>query len=188
MMKFLKNDAVKIGLIVVVGCLLIYVMTNYRQNDQEQQAVEKFTQKEEQVVPSRGPTNNEDYEPVPVQQQQQAQQGQQRANNAEQNLRGNQQAADCFPKDQLTPGELLPNDKNSKWAQVSPEADGELGDQNFLNAGYHVGINTVGQTLRNANLQLRSEPPNPQEKVSPWQQSTIEPDSNRKPLEIGGCN
>lgn len=99
----------------------------------------------------------------------------------------NQYPNDCFPKDQLTPAELLPGDGNSKWAQVNPAGQGELGDQNFLNAGYHVGVNTVGQTLRNANLQLRSEPPNPQLKVSPWLQSTIEPDSNRKPLEIGGC-
>lgn len=93
---------------------------------------------------------------------------------------------DCFPKDQLTPAELLPGDANSTWAQVNPAGQGSLGDQNFLNAGFHVGINTVGQTLRNANLQLRSEPPNPQVKVSPWLQTTIEPDTNRKPLEIGG--
>jgi hypothetical protein len=60
---------------------------------------------------------------------------------------------------------------------------------NFLTAGYHIGINTVGQTLRNANRQLRSEPLNPQVPVSPWLQTTIEPDTNRRPLEIGGgCN
>ena len=102
-------------------------------------------------------------------------------------LDGNQYPKDCYPKDQLTPAELLPGDANSKWAQVNPAGQGELGDQNFLDAGYHVGVNTVGQTLRNANLQLRSEPPNPQVKVSPWLQSTIEPDTNRKPMEIGGC-
>ena len=94
---------------------------------------------------------------------------------------------DCFPKDQLTPQELLPADANSTWAQVVPAGQGSVGDQNFLTAGYHVGINTVGQTLRNANMQLRSEPPNPQVKVSPWMQSTIEPDTNRKGMEIGGC-
>ena len=96
-------------------------------------------------------------------------------------------AKDCFPKDQLTPQDLLPADANSTWAQVVPAGQGSVGDQNFLTAGYHVGINTVGQTLRNANMQLRSEPPNPQVKVSPWMQSTIEPDTNRKAMEIGGC-
>jgi hypothetical protein len=101
-------------------------------------------------------------------------------------LGGNMYPKDCFPKDQLTPAELLPGDANSKWAQSVPANPGELGDQNFLAAGFHIGINTVGQTLRNANRQLRSEPPNPQVKVSPWLQSTIEPDTNRRPLEIGG--
>ena len=102
-------------------------------------------------------------------------------------LSGNQYPKDCFPKDQLSPGELLPGDANSKWAQSVPAGQGELGDQNFLTAGYHVGVNTVGQTLRNANRQLRSEPPNPQVKVSPWLQTTIEADTNRRPMEIGGC-
>tara|TARA_B100000674_G_C37897560_1_gene942097 strand:- start:571 stop:1314 length:744 start_codon:yes stop_codon:yes gene_type:complete len=102
-------------------------------------------------------------------------------------LGGNQLPKDCYPKDQLTPSELLPQDANSKWAQVNPSGQGDLQDQNFLNAGHHVGINTVGQTLRNANMQLRSEPPNPQVKVSPWGQSTIEPDTNRRAMEIGGC-
>ena len=91
---------------------------------------------------------------------------------------------DQYPKDTLTAAELLPSDPNSKWAQVNPSGQGELGDQNFLEAGFHIGTNTVGQTLRNPNLQLRSEPPNPQTKVSPWMQTTIEPDINRRALEI----
>ncbi len=104
------------------------------------------------------------------------------------NPHSNKLPKDCYPKDQLSPEELLPGNENSKWAQANPKGKGELGDQNFLTAGYHIGVNTVGQSLRNANLQLRSEPPNPQVKVSPWLQSTIEPDTNRKPLEIGGCS
>lgn len=95
---------------------------------------------------------------------------------------------DCFPKDKLTAEDLLPkNAANSKWAQVNPAGQGELKNHNFLTAGYHVGVNTVGSTLRNANMQLRSEPPNPQMKVSPWNQTTINPDLNRRPLEINGC-
>ncbi len=89
--------------------------------------------------------------------------------------------------DQLSAQDLLPQDKSSTWASVNPEGQGSLANQNFLQAGYHIGINTVGQTLRNANLQLRSEPPCPQAQVSPWLQSTIEPDVSRRPMEIGGC-
>lgn len=98
-----------------------------------------------------------------------------------------QRKAGCFPKEQLNPEELLPQDNANTWAQVNPTGSGTLKDKNFLQAGHHIGVNTVGQTLRNANMQLRSEPPNPQVKVSPWLQTTIEPDVNRKPLEIGGC-
>jgi hypothetical protein len=101
------------------------------------------------------------------------------------NLNDNQVPNDCFPKDQLNPAELLPADANSVWAQVNPNGQGELGDQNFLNAGYHVGINTVGSSMRNANLGLRSEPPNPQVAVGPWMQSTIQPDLMRRGLEVG---
>ena len=104
----------------------------------------------------------------------------------ETNPLGNDVPKDCFPHDHLNPKDLLPSDVNTKWAQSNPDGQGTIGDKNFLNAGFHVGINTVGQSLRNSNLQLRSEPPNPQGKVSPWMQSTIDPDLNRKPLEIGG--
>ena len=98
----------------------------------------------------------------------------------------NQLPSECYPKDVLTSADLLPRDANSKFAQVAPSGQGSLGDKNFLTAGFHVGINTVGQSLRNANLQLRSDPPNPQVKVSPWNQTTIEPDTNRRAMEIGG--
>lgn len=99
--------------------------------------------------------------------------------------RMNQLPSECYPKDQLSSADLLPADANSLYAQVNPSGQGSLQDQNFLTAGYHVGINTVGQSLRNANRQLRSDPPNPQVKVSPWMQTTIEPDFNRLPMEIG---
>jgi len=97
----------------------------------------------------------------------------------------NQLPSECYPKDVLSSVDLLPQDANSLWAQVSPSGQGSLADQNFLTSGFHIGINTVGQTLRNANRQLRSEPLNPQVKVSPWLQTTIEADINRRPLEIG---
>ena len=95
--------------------------------------------------------------------------------------------AACFPKEMLTPEELKPQDNSSLWAQVNPAGEGSLKGRSFLQAGHNIGINTVGQTMRNANLQLRSEPPCPQVSVSPWNQTTIEPDTARKPLEIGGC-
>lgn len=93
--------------------------------------------------------------------------------------------ANCYPKQTLAPSELLPNDPNSKWAQVNPMGAGDISGKNFLNAGALIGVNTVGSSLRNASWDLRSEPPNPQVQVSPWMQSSIEPDVLRRPLEIG---
>ena len=98
---------------------------------------------------------------------------------------GNAEAPEgCYPRDQLTPGELLPKDQNSVWAEQNPMGSGSLKGKNFLSAGALIGINTVGQSMRNANYQLRSEPPNPQVAVSVFNQSTIEPDTNRRSLEI----
>jgi hypothetical protein len=90
----------------------------------------------------------------------------------------------CYPRDQLMPSELLPKDQNSVWSQQNPMGTGSLKGKNFLSAGALIGINTVGQSMRNANYQLRSEPPNPQVAVSVFNQSTIEPDTNRRSLEI----
>jgi hypothetical protein len=91
----------------------------------------------------------------------------------------------CSNPNVQNPAELLPKDSNSQWAQLNPSGKGDLSNINLLKAGYHIGIDTIGQTLRNANLQIRSEPPNPQLNVGPWNQSTIEPDFMRPPLEIG---
>ena len=102
-----------------------------------------------------------------------------------QSNRGNNNNS-CLPRDVLNPEDLLPSSvAPNNWD--TPANPGGIDGPNFLNPEHLVGINTVGQSLRNANRQLRSEPPNPQVKVSPWLQTTIEPDTNRKPLEIGEC-
>jgi hypothetical protein len=94
----------------------------------------------------------------------------------------------CIKKDKLTSSDLLPKDaQNLIWSKINPSSQANIQDQNFLTAGYHIGVNTVGQSLRNANLQLRSEIPNPQVAVSPWLISTIEPDVRSTTLEIGSA-
>lgn len=94
----------------------------------------------------------------------------------------------CSSKPVMNPGELLPRDANSEWAQLNPRASGDFENVNLLRAGYWNGIDTVGSSLRNANLQVRSEPPNPQTPVSIWNNTTISPDLMRVPLEVGqGC-
>lgn len=95
----------------------------------------------------------------------------------------------CAPRDKLTASDLLPKDAaNSKWAQVAPAGQGDVTDQNFLTAGYLVGVNTIGQSKKNGNLQIRSDPPIEKIPVGPWQMSTIESSTqNHRTFEIGDC-
>lgn len=89
----------------------------------------------------------------------------------------------------LRAADLLPTESAAAIQEFNiakPIGEGILQDINSLKAGYHIGVDTVGQTLRNANRQVRSEPPNPQVPVSPFLNSTIAPDMMRKPLEIQG--
>jgi hypothetical protein len=103
----------------------------------------------------------------------------------------NRTPSSCFPQKILTANELLPKDDSaaiSDFNQSYPIGEGIQRGIDYLSAGYHVGVNTVGQSLRNANRQLRAEPPNPQVSVSPWLNSTIGPDLERRPLDgINSC-
>jgi hypothetical protein len=87
----------------------------------------------------------------------------------------------------LSPEELLPKGGlGASWSATNPVGLADLkGQTALLSPGYHYGINTVGQTLRNANLDLRSDPPNPRKAVGPFLNSTIEPDLMHRQLEIG---
>jgi hypothetical protein len=86
-----------------------------------------------------------------------------------------------------SPNDLLPQDQNSEWAALNPVnmSQGNIIAGDMLQAGYHIGLDTIGQTMKNANLQLRSDPIIPKQSVGPWNQSTYEPDYARVPLEIG---
>ena len=83
------------------------------------------------------------------------------------------------------PSDLLPRDTNNQWGSLNPSGSGDLLGQNLLSATFLTGIDTIGNTMKNANLQLRSEPANPQLNVGPWNQSTFAPDLMRTPLELG---
>jgi len=83
------------------------------------------------------------------------------------------------------PSDLLPQDQNSQWANLNPIGNGAVSMPDLLQAGYHIGLDTIGQTLKNANLQLRSDPIIEKKDIGPWNQSTYEADYGRVPLEVG---
>ena len=79
---------------------------------------------------------------------------------------------------------LLPKNDESLENSFTEFSPANVKGQNFLHSNSLPF--TQSQSLRNANLQIRSEPANPQEVVCPWMQSTIAPESLRPNLEIGG--
>lgn len=191
----LDNENVRMGLFIIlalIALVLIYVYSKDNNTDNFKTEREYFntaesptedeTQSMNNSISNSNPQNNEGVLPSETWGQNEQPRPIEMTQN---NLMNGQIPSECYPKDVLQSADLLPHDADSTWAQVNPNGQGALGDQNFLNSGYHIGINTVGQTLRNASYDLRSTPPNPQTQVSPWSQTTIEPDINRRAFEIG---
>ena len=85
----------------------------------------------------------------------------------------------------VVPGDLLPKDANTQFGDFNMLNQGNIVMPDLLDAGYLIGLDTIGQSLRNANLQERSDPIIPKTNVGPWNNSTIEPDLARVPLELG---
>lgn len=93
--------------------------------------------------------------------------------------------SDYQHSDTASPDDLLPTDKNSEFANLNPVNSGKVDLPDMLQAGSLIGVDTIGQTLKNANMQLRSDPVIKKEQVGPWNFSSFEPDLGRVPLELG---
>jgi hypothetical protein len=80
--------------------------------------------------------------------------------------------------------DFLPKEINDEWFETDFSlAKYQLNDDKLINTDrYIIGINTVGQSLKNATYDIRGTVPNPKFIVSPWNNSTFEPDFNLKPL------
>ena len=88
---------------------------------------------------------------------------------------------------QLSANDLLPTyDDANEFAKQNPVSK-LLQEQNFLQAGYHMGINTVVQSNKIPYLDIRSCPPIPKAEVGPFNNSSYEQPvgANRRFLEIG---
>ncbi len=83
------------------------------------------------------------------------------------------------------PAALLPKEVPAKDDFGKFSTEDILSGQNYLDPRAQIGYpETVGGVLRNANLQIRSEPANPRDPVSIWNLSTISPDDMRPLFEI----
>lgn len=80
--------------------------------------------------------------------------------------------------------DFLPVEDNKNWFDTDfSQAKHNIKDNKLINVDrYVVGVNTVGQSLKNPTYDIRGTVPNPKTSVSPWNNSTYEPDYNLKPL------
>jgi hypothetical protein len=84
-------------------------------------------------------------------------------------------------KDQFNSQAMLPQEIEDTWFDVEPLLTTKrIQGTQLIHPKVHMGINTVGSTLRNGTHDLRGDIPNPKINVSPWNNSTIEPDTNIK--------
>jgi len=80
--------------------------------------------------------------------------------------------------------DYLPREVNDEWfdTDFSKAKIDSKDDKMIPTNRYVIGVNTVGQSLKNASYDIRGTVPNPKYTVSPWNNSTYEPDYNIKPL------
>ena len=78
----------------------------------------------------------------------------------------------------------LPKEVNDEWFDTDfTQAKNKLDNDKLINTEkYVIGVDTVGQSLKNASHDIRGTIANPKFNVSPWNNSTYEPDNNIKAL------
>jgi hypothetical protein len=88
------------------------------------------------------------------------------------------QNAPTFVATSLLPKPAIPGQQ--AWDVGAP--DDILANQNFLSATQQIGVDTVLSSNRNASYDLRGSVPNPINIVSPFNNTSIIPDLERRPL------
>jgi hypothetical protein len=77
--------------------------------------------------------------------------------------------------------DYLPQEGNKDWFEVMPEPI-SVKNRHLINVTRPVGVNTIGSSLKNASYDLRGTPVTPKFVISPFLNSSIEPDISNKGL------
>lgn len=77
-------------------------------------------------------------------------------------------------------GDFLPKESNNDWFEDVHAVS--VKNRHLINIYRPIGVNTVSSTLKNPSLDIRGAPANPKTFVSPFNNSSIEPDHNIKGL------
>jgi len=76
--------------------------------------------------------------------------------------------------------ELLPREENKEWFETHDNV--KVKNRHLINVYRPIGVNTVASSLRNGSRDIRGDETNPRFVVSPWNQSSIDPDTNNRGL------
>lgn len=88
-------------------------------------------------------------------------------------------------QDLFNVSKMLPQEIEEDWFDIGPlQNTKQIKGTHLIHPKVHMGVNTIGSSLKNATHDIRGDIPNPKIKVSPFLNSTIEPDNNIKGL----CN
>lgn len=160
-----KNEKIILVVVLLISALTIYISLMKEKLEVEQDVEERAVEEQEQEEKTR------DIQAM------------------EQNDEHHMVEENEFPgQGEIKPSDLLPMSQEVvNFTQQFPDGKNEVKGKNFLVAGHNIGINTVSSSLKNANLQIRSDPYIPRKDTGPWGQSTIMSSdlTNRKTLEIG---
>jgi hypothetical protein len=174
-LDYVKKNALNVALIVVGACAVMYLLRRVMMNENFDSYKEEIKKLAREADIAKDKYDMQDVSQEDIVEQKM---------DVEKEVEDSNKLVE--DKD-VKPEDLLPgNDEADEWAAVNPKGKGSLELKNVLEAGHHIGVDTQANSLRNANQQIRSEPPNPQKPVSIFLNSTISPDPFRKPLEIGG--
>jgi hypothetical protein len=88
------------------------------------------------------------------------------------------------PPEKYNAKDFLPKEINNKWFDTDFSiASKNVTDDNLINPDrYIIGINSVASSLKISSHDIRGTIPNPKYVVSPWNNSSVSPDTNIKSL------
>lgn len=84
---------------------------------------------------------------------------------------------DCSNEDLFNADNLLPKQTNPDWFDVIDEPI-PIKDRHLTNVYKPISINTIGTSKKNASHDLRGDAPCPKSIISPFNNSSIDPDTN----------
>ncbi len=93
----------------------------------------------------------------------------------------NEQINDDNNNENLNVNDLLPKTTNNDWNWDVPTQNVTLEESNLLSSAVKkIGNNTQGNSLKNPSYDIRGNIPNPKFQVSPFNNSSYDPDTNIK--------